>query len=71
MFTLITALHNAHYILHTSFTIIRTLHYTLGIPVYGTWFRGTSLIGNSAPLGPYSRTMPRAVWKPVGGGFFL
>jgi len=25
-------------------------------------YRGTSLIRNSAPLGPYSRTMPRALW---------
>jgi len=27
-------------------------------------YRGTSSIRNSAPLGPYSRTMPRALWKP-------
>ena len=26
------------------------------------FYRGTSLIRNSAPLGPYSRTMPRALW---------
>ena len=25
-------------------------------------YRGTPLIRNSAPLGPYSRTMPRALW---------
>ena len=25
-------------------------------------YRGTSLIRNSAPLGPYSRTMPRPLW---------
>ena len=25
-------------------------------------YRGTSLIRNSAPLGPYSRNMPRALW---------
>ena len=24
--------------------------------------RGTSLIGNSAPLGPYSSPMPKALW---------
>ena len=24
--------------------------------------RGTSLISNSFPLGPYSRTMPKALW---------
>ena len=29
------------------------------------------LIRNSAPLGPYSRTMPRALWSPWGGGLFL
>ena len=27
-------------------------------------YRGTSPIRNSAPLGPYSRTMPKALWKP-------
>ena len=26
------------------------------------WYRGTSLIRNRRPLGPYSRTMPRALW---------
>ena len=25
-------------------------------------YRGTSLMRDSAPLGPYSRTMPRALW---------
>jgi len=25
-------------------------------------YRGTSLIRNSAPLGPYGRYMPRALW---------
>ena len=34
-------------------------------------YRGTSLIRNSAPLGPYSRTMPRALWWSYGGGRFL
>ena len=29
--------------------------------VYNT-YRGTSLIRNSPPLGPYSRPMPRALW---------
>ena len=32
--------------------------------------RGTSRIRNSAPLGLYSRIMPRALWKPLGGGQF-
>ena len=27
-------------------------------------YRGTSLTSNSAPLGPYSRTMPRDIWWP-------
>ena len=31
-------------------------------------YRDTSLIRNSAPLGPYSRTMPRTVWWSQGGG---
>ena len=26
-------------------------------------YRGTWLIRNSAPLGPYGRTTPRALWK--------
>ena len=30
--------------------------------------RGTSLIRNSTPLGPYSRTMPMALGGPYGGG---
>jgi len=30
-------------------------------------YRATLLIRNSAPLGPYSRTMPRILWKPQGG----
>jgi hypothetical protein len=25
-------------------------------------YRGNSLIRNIAPIGPYSRTMPRALW---------
>ena len=33
--------------------------------------RGTSLIRNSAFLGPYSRTMHRALWWVLGGGRFL
>ena len=34
-------------------------------------YRGTSLIRNSPLLGPYSRTVPRALWWPWGGGVFL
>ena len=36
-----------------------------------TTCRGASLIRNSAPLEPYSRTMPRALWWPKGLGGFL
>ena len=32
--------------------------------------RGISIIRNSAPLAPYSRTMPRALWWSSGGGLF-
>ena len=31
-------------------------------------YRGTLQIKNSAPPGPYSRTMPRALWWSYGGG---
>ena len=34
-------------------------------------YRGASIIRNSAPLGPYRRNMPRALWRPSGGGLFL
>ena len=34
-------------------------------------YRGTSLIRNSAPLGPYSNNVPRALWRPYGGVCFL
>ena len=34
-------------------------------------YRGTSLIRNRAPLGPYTRTMPRVLWWSWGGGLFL
>ena len=34
-------------------------------------YRGTSLIRNSAPLRPYGRTMPRALWWPRGRVLFL
>ena len=33
-------------------------------------YRGTSLITNNAPLGPYSRNMPRALCWSKGGGLF-
>ena len=31
-------------------------------------YRGTSVLRNNAPLGPYSRKMPGALWRPKGGG---
>ena len=31
-------------------------------------YSGTSLVRNRAPLGPYSRTVPRAIWWSEGGG---
>ena len=34
-------------------------------------YRGNSLIRNRAPLGPYSRFLPRAVWWSNVGGMFL
>ena len=34
-------------------------------------YRGTSLIRNSAPLGFYSRTMPRVLWQSCGVGTLL
>ena len=34
-------------------------------------YRGASLIRNCAPLGPYSRIMPRALWWANGGGRFI
>ena len=34
-------------------------------------YRGTSLIRNTPLLRPYSRNMPRALWRPYGGGLFL
>ena len=35
------------------------------------WYRGTFLIRNNAPLGPYIRTMPRALMRPLGVVLFL
>ena len=39
------------------------------VPLLGP--RGTLLIRNSAPLGPYSRTVPRVLWGSYGVGLFL
>ena len=37
----------------------------------GTALQGYLAHKNSVPLGPYSRTMPRALWWSYGGGLFL
>ena len=37
----------------------------------GRTVMNTSLIRNSTPLGPYCRTMPRALWWSQGRGLFL
>ena len=42
---------------------------SLGFQV--SFYRGTSLIRNNPPLGPCSRTMPRALRWSWGGGQFL
>jgi len=34
----------------------------------GGAYRGTSLIRKRHPVGPYSRTMPRLLWRSWGGG---
>jgi len=39
-----------------------------GCVEWASRYRGTSLIRNSTPPGPYSRTMPRVLWWPKGGG---
>ena len=42
-----------------------------GLSASAVDYRGTPLIRNSAPLGPYSRTLHRALWWPWGRGLFL
>ena len=38
---------------------------------YNWGYRGTSLIRNTPPPGPFSRTKPRALWWSKGGRLFL
>ena len=33
--------------------------------------QGTSHVRNTSLLGPYSRTLPRVLWRSCGGGCFL
>ena len=45
-----------------------TMHYLSARAVLD--YRGTSLIRNSLPIGPYSRSVPRALrWSLAGGSF--
>ena len=39
-------------------------------PSPGRCYRATSLIRNNPTLGPYSKTMPRALSRPYGEGLF-
>ena len=41
--------------------------HTLYSATAGTPCRGTSLSRKGTPLGPYSRTIARVIWKPWGG----
>ena len=38
---------------------------------YADLYRGTASIRNRLPVGPYSRAMPRAIWRSWGGALFL
>jgi hypothetical protein len=41
------------------------------VPFHPPPYRVTWLIRNSEPLGPFRRTMLRALWCPCVGGLFL
>ena len=43
----------------------------LNICDFSERYRGTSLKRSSAPLGPYSRNMPRALWWSQRGLFLM
>ena len=42
-----------------------------GLRTPPTRYRGASLISICAPMGPYSKIMPRALWRFYGGAQFL
>ena len=44
---------------------------TRPLPRPGLYYRGISLIRNSAPLGPYSRTIPRVLGGSHGVGALM
>ena len=43
-------------------SVVPLYHPTALLTVGAMHYRGTSLIRNRVPLGPYSRTMPRLLW---------
>jgi len=52
--------------------VVRSFRFYCFPPRSSTGYRVTSIIRNSASLGPYSRAMPRALWWSYGGeGGFL
>ena len=61
----------------TTMIIQNSVHHAVGewnktsLKRIGPHYRVTSLIRNSAPLGPYSRTLPRALQCPQRGWLFL
>ena len=50
--------------------LLSVLSFPTGVRLAGP-YRSTSLVRNSTPLGPYSKTMPRAYGDPRGGVCFL
>ena len=59
------------YILEVAMGVVFDPWQVVGPPRFALWYRGTSLIRNRPPLGPYSRPMPRAQKWSYGGGGFL
>ena len=53
--------------------VLNSLPYTRSVAHTCCWsaYRGTSIIRNCLLVGPYSRTMPRALRWSLGGGQFL
>ena len=67
-----------HYIFHINAALYLTRALYLSCKcrfesLYYLWYthKGTSLMRNSAPLGPCSEIMPRALWWSYGVGCFL
>jgi len=51
--------------------LIRAVHDSALYNTYVIFHGGTSLIRNRHPVGPYSRIMPRLLWRSWGGANFL